>query len=115
MTKANASSCPAAARVFTELNPELGICRLDFEKEKRVAVPLGAAGKFLTGLQKGHVLRDKFSDPEGTRERAKKSPSDFFAKILQGFGRPMTMAEVRDAVIQHLKEVMARHEGVVAA
>jgi proteasome accessory factor B len=23
--------------------------------------------------------------------------------------------EVRDAVIQHLKEVMARHEGVVAA
>ncbi|MGZ7078601.1 MAG: GreA/GreB family elongation factor [Thermoanaerobaculia bacterium] len=82
-----------------ELNPELGICRLDFEKDKRVAVPLGAAGKFLTRLQEGHVLREKFSDPAGTKEKAKKSPPDFFARILQSFGRPMTMAEVRDAVI----------------
>ena len=87
------------AGCVTELNPELGICRLDFEKEKRVAVPLGAAGKFLTHLRAGHVLREKFTDPEGIRERAKKSPADFFARILQGFGRPMTMAEVRDAVI----------------
>lgn len=87
------------AGCVTELNPELGICRLDFEKEKRVAVPLGAAGKFLTPLQKGHVLLEKFSDPDGTRERAKKSPSDFFARILQSFGRPMSMGEVRDAVI----------------
>ncbi len=82
-----------------ELNPELGICRLDFEKEKRVAVPLGAAGKFLIPLPEGHVLREKFSDPEGTRDRAKRGPADFFARILQSFGRPMTMAEVRDAVI----------------
>ena len=87
------------AGCVTELNPELGICRLDFEKEKRVAVPLGAAGKFLTPLPSGHVLLEKFSDSEGTRERAKKSPADFFARILQSFGRPMTMPEVRDAVI----------------
>src|SRR5581483_9851591 len=26
-------------------------------------------------------------------------PAEFFARILQSFGRPMTMAEVRDAVI----------------
>src|SRR5437660_9749227 len=32
------------AGVVVELNPELGICRLDFEKEKRISVPLGAAG-----------------------------------------------------------------------
>jgi len=82
-----------------ELNPELGICRLDFEKEKRVAVPLGAAGKFLTPLQEGHVLREKFRDGDATREAAKRSPAEFFARILQSFGRPMTMAEVRDAVI----------------
>ncbi|MGZ4809126.1 MAG: hypothetical protein ACXV7D_07325, partial [Thermoanaerobaculia bacterium] len=87
------------AGTVIELNPELGICRLDFEKDKRVAVPLGAAGKFLTRLQEGHVLREKFSDPAGTREKAKKSPPEFFARILQSFGRPMTMAEVRDAVI----------------
>ncbi|HVS30972.1 MAG TPA: GreA/GreB family elongation factor [Thermoanaerobaculia bacterium] len=87
------------AGVITELNPELGICRLDFEKEKRVSVPLGAAGKFLTPLGERHVLREKFSRSEELRAEAKKSPADLFARILQSFGRPMTMAEVRDAVI----------------
>ena len=87
------------AGVVTELNPELGICRLDFEKDKRVSVPLGAAAKFLIPLPQGHVLREKFTQPDKVREEAKKSPSEFFARILQSFGRPMVMAEVRDAVI----------------
>jgi hypothetical protein len=87
------------AGVVTELNPELGICRLDFEKDKRVSVPLGAAAKFLLPLPKGHVLREKFSDGDKLKASAKSSPSEFFARILQSFGRPMMMAEVRDAVI----------------
>lgn len=87
-----------AGRV-TELNPELGICRLDFEKEKRVSVPLGAAAKFLVPLPQGHVLREKFTDAEGLKKAAKDSPSEFFARLLQSFGRPMLMGEVRDAVI----------------
>lgn len=87
-----------AGRV-TELNPELGICRLDFEREKRVSVPLGAAAKFLIPLPEGHVLREKFTDPEGVTNRATSSPSEFLARILQSFGRPMVMSEVRDAVI----------------
>ena len=87
------------AGCVTELNPELGVCRLDFEKEKRVSVPLGAAAKFLTPLPEGHVLRQKFSDPEKLQRQAKDSPSEFLALILKSFGRPMAMAEVRDAVI----------------
>ena len=87
------------AGTVVELNPELGICRLDFEKEKRVSVPLGAAGKFLVPLPFGHVLREKFSDPEKVRREAVASPPQFFARILQSFGRPMAMGEVRDAVI----------------
>lgn len=87
------------AGVVTELNPELGICRLDFEKDKRVSVPLGAAAKFLVPLPKGHVLREKFTDPEKIKAAAKQSPADVFARILRSFGRPMVMAEVRDAVI----------------
>jgi len=87
------------AGCVTELNPELGICRLDFEKEKRVSVPLGAAGKYLTPLPEGHVLRGKFSDPAKTKAEATGKPAEFFARILQSFGRPMTMPEVRDAVI----------------
>jgi transcription elongation GreA/GreB family factor len=87
------------AGVITELNPELGICRLDFEKEKRVSVPLGAAGKYLVPLPQGHVLREKFTNSEGVRKDAVASPPQFFARILQSFGRPMSMGEVRDAVI----------------
>jgi len=82
-----------------ELNPELGIARLDFEKEKRVSVPLGAAGKFLVPITEGHVLHEKFTEPDKIRAEAAKSPSAFFARILQSFARPMTMAEVRDAII----------------
>jgi len=87
------------AGVVVELNPELGIARLDFEKEKRVSVPLGAAAKFLTPITSGHVLHEKFTDPARIKTEAMKSPADFFARILQSFGRPMTMPEVRDAVI----------------
>jgi transcription elongation GreA/GreB family factor len=87
------------AGMVTELNPELGVCRLDFENDKRVSVPLGAAGKALTPLPKGHVLREKFTDGEKLKAAAKQSPSEFFARILKSFGRPMVMAEVRDAVI----------------
>jgi transcription elongation GreA/GreB family factor/transcription elongation factor GreA-like protein len=87
------------AGVVTELNPDLGVCRLDFENDKRVSVPLGAAAKFLVPLPKGHVLREKFTDGEKLKAEAKQSPADFFARILKSFGRPMVMPEVRDAVI----------------
>lgn len=87
------------AGAVTELNPELGVCRLDFENDKRVSVPLGAAAKYLLPLPEGHVLRRKFSEPEALQKQAKDSPAEFLALILQSFGRPMMMAEVRDAVI----------------
>jgi transcription elongation GreA/GreB family factor/FMN phosphatase YigB (HAD superfamily) len=87
------------AGIVTELNPELGITRLDFEKDKRVSVPLGAAAKYLTPLPKGHVLRERFKDPAGLRNEAMSKPPAFFARILQSFRRPMTMPEIRDAVI----------------
>jgi len=87
------------AGVVTELNPELGICRLDFEKEKRVSVPLGAAAKFLVPLPAGHILRQKFTDADKLKAFAKDSPAEFLAQLLKSFGRPMVMAEVRDAVI----------------
>lgn len=87
-----------AGRV-TELNPELGVCRLDFEKEKRVSVPIGAAQKFLVPLGPGHLLRRKLEDGDSLRAEALKSQADTFAKLLQSFGRPMSVTEVRDAMI----------------
>ncbi len=86
------------AGIVTELNPDLGITRLDFEKEKRIAVPLGAAAKYLVPLPEGHVLREKFTDQAKSREEAAKKPAEFLARLLQSFRRPMTTPEVRDAV-----------------
>ncbi|HEX9984045.1 MAG TPA: GreA/GreB family elongation factor [Thermoanaerobaculia bacterium] len=87
------------AGIVTELNPELGLARLDFEKDKRLSMPLGAAAKNLTPLPEGHVLREKFKHQDKLRKEAAASPSQFVARILQSFGRPMTMPEIRDAVI----------------
>ncbi|MFA6956833.1 MAG: GreA/GreB family elongation factor [Thermoanaerobaculia bacterium] len=92
------------AGVVIELNPDLGVCRLDFEKDKRVSVPLGAAPKYLIPLNEGHVLRRKVSDPEGLKELAAKQPAKLFAELLKGFGRPLTVSEVKDAMIGVINE-----------
>lgn len=92
------------AGVVTELNPELGICRLDFERDKRVSVPLGAAQKFLTPLPPGHLLRQKIDAPDSLRAAAQKDPSGTFARLLQDFGRPLTISEVKDAMIGVISE-----------
>ncbi|MGH9458037.1 MAG: GreA/GreB family elongation factor [Thermoanaerobaculia bacterium] len=86
------------AGVVTELNPDLGIARLDFEDLERVSVPLGAAQKNLVPIEPGHLLREKFEDPEGLTARVLAAPADAFARLLQDFGRPMTVAEVKDAM-----------------
>lgn len=82
-----------------ELNPELGICRLDFDRDKRVSVPIGAAQKFLLPILPNHLLHKKIDAPEELRKMARENPSGTFAELLQSFGRPMTMPEVRDAMI----------------
>ncbi|MFN2442461.1 MAG: GreA/GreB family elongation factor [Thermoanaerobaculia bacterium] len=85
--------------VVTELNPDLAICRVDFEKQKRVSIPLGAAQKNLIPLPPGHILRDSFERPEELREEVLASPGDAFARLLQSFGRPMVVGEVKDAML----------------
>ncbi|HEY5611287.1 MAG TPA: GreA/GreB family elongation factor [Thermoanaerobaculia bacterium] len=85
--------------VVSELNPELGVCRVDFEREKRVSVPLGAAQKFLTPIPREHVLRAKIDAPEQIRADAFSSPSNLLGAILRSFGRTMTTSEIRDALI----------------
>jgi transcription elongation GreA/GreB family factor len=82
-----------------ELNPDLGVCRVDFEKEKRVSIPLGAASKFLVPLPPGHILREKIEAPDRLREEALGSPQTTLERILKAFGRPMGASEVRDALI----------------
>lgn len=90
--------------VVTELNLELGVCRLDFEKDKRVSVPIGAAQRFLTPLPAGHILRRKVEDADALEKEVRSAPAESFARLLQSFGRPMTASEVKDAWIGILPE-----------
>lgn len=85
--------------VVIELNPDLGICRLDFEREKRVSVPLGAAMKFLSPLGEGHFLRGRFTDPEGFAKRVLSKPAESLEELLQSFGRAMSASEVKEALV----------------
>ena len=85
--------------MVVELNPELGICRLDFEREKRVSVPLGAAQKFLSPLPEGHFLRRRFEDPEGFRAQVLGEPAQSLEELLRSFGRAMTASEVKESFI----------------
>jgi proteasome accessory factor B len=57
-------------------------------------------------------------DPSGDRLVLPYADAERLAATLAGYGPDVYVEgppEVRDAVIQHLKEVMTRHEGVVAA
>lgn len=85
--------------VVIEMNPELGVCRLDFEKEKRVSIPIGAAQKFLSPLPEGHFLRGRFTDPEGFREQVTKKPAESLEQLLRSFGRAMSASEVKESLM----------------
>ena len=84
--------------IVRELNPELGVARIDFETEKNFPVPLGAAPKFLEPVREDHILHRRFTDEKAVREEALDSPRDFIGKVLSGFGRPMTQGELKDAM-----------------
>ncbi|HUP63755.1 MAG TPA: GreA/GreB family elongation factor [Thermoanaerobaculia bacterium] len=86
------------AGVVTELNPVLGICRIDFDQQKRVSVPLGAAPKNLIPLPPGHILRDRFERPDELEKEVIASPAEAFARLLKSFGRAMAVSEVKGSM-----------------
>ena len=83
--------------VVTELNAELGLCRLDFPEIKRVSVPLGAASKHLEPIGDDHFLKGHFDDPGDFLATLLKNQADSLEKLLRSFGRPLTGSEVKDA------------------
>ena len=85
------------AGIVTELNPELGVCRIDFSEIKRFSVPLGAASKHLESIGTDHILKGFFLDPEGFAKKVLASPADSFEQLLRSFGRPLDGSGVKDA------------------
>lgn len=81
-----------------EINPKLGVLRLDFEKEKRVPVPIGAASRHLLPLPPGHFLRRRLEEPQQLREELLADPGRSLVQLLLSFPQPMSVTEIREAV-----------------
>jgi transcription elongation GreA/GreB family factor len=86
-----------AGRVI-EANPQLGVLRLDFEKEKKVPVPIGAASRYLTPLPVGHFLRRKLEERAALKAEVKERPAEAVEHVLSSFGTPMTVSELKAAL-----------------
>ena len=86
-----------AGRVV-EANPALGMLRLDFEKEKRVPMPIDAARKFLTPLPPGHFLRRRLEERDALAREASDDPAGTLAALLESLGGPLGVPEIKEAL-----------------
>jgi transcription elongation GreA/GreB family factor len=80
---------------IVEVNVELQTLKIDFERHRGMAVGLRAAGKLLEVLAQNHVLRQKLERPE---ELSTLAPAELLRRTLESYGRPLTVAEIREAV-----------------
>lgn len=81
-----------------ETNFALDAVRVDFEKAKGISVPIGVAAKSMVALPEGHFLRDKLSDPAAAASAALADPGATLRRILDSFGRPLSLTELKEAL-----------------
>ncbi len=81
-----------------ELNPQVGVLRLDFVREKKVPVPIDAAAKYLTPLPAGHFLRRRLEEPDTLKAEVLAAPAAALETIIEGFGAAMTVADIKGAL-----------------
>jgi transcription elongation GreA/GreB family factor len=80
---------------IAEMNPALDVIRLEVGGA-RVPLSLVSAEKNLEPLPAGHFLREKVENLEALRELVAKEPAESVRRLLESFGRPLTVGEVRD-------------------
>jgi len=81
-----------------ETNFALDSVRLDFERAKGIAVPIGVANKNLVPLPDDHFLRDKLLNPGPLAQAIIADPPGGLKRLLDSFDRTLTMTEVKEAV-----------------
>lgn len=86
-----------AGRVV-DVNPQLGMLRIDFERERRVPVPIDAAGKHLTPLPPGHFLRRKLEDAAALQRLVAEDPQAGLAAVLESFAEAMSVQDLKAAL-----------------
>ncbi|MBK8595819.1 MAG: GreA/GreB family elongation factor [Holophagales bacterium] len=81
-----------------EMNFALDAVRVDFEKSVGVSIPIGVAAKSLTPLPDGHFLHQKLTSREALGALVLSDPSEGLRRLLDSFGRPLALADVKEAV-----------------
>ncbi len=80
---------------IVELNPVLDVIRVDFSDAK-LPLSLVNAERNLALLPREHLLRQKLEEPEATRALAERDSAETVRRLLESFGRPMTLIEVKE-------------------
>ncbi len=80
---------------IVELNPALDVIRLEFADAK-LPLSLVNAEVNLSALPREHFLRRKLEEPEAMRELVERQPAEAVRRLLESFGRSMTLAEVKE-------------------
>ncbi|MBK9966762.1 MAG: GreA/GreB family elongation factor [Holophagales bacterium] len=81
-----------------EMNFALDAVRVDFEKSVGVSIPIGVAAKSLTPLPDGHFLHQKLTSREALGALVLSDPPEGLRRLLDSFGRPLALADVKEAV-----------------
>ena len=80
---------------IVELNPTLDVIRVEIAGAK-VPLSLLSADKNLVPLPAGHFLREKVESPAALKALSEEKPSEALRRLLDSFGRPMTVSEVKE-------------------
>ena len=81
-----------------EMNFSLDAVRVDFEKSVGVSIPIGVAAKSLTPLPEGHFLHEKLTSRDALGALVLSDPPEGLRRLLDSFGRPLPLADVKEAV-----------------
>jgi transcription elongation GreA/GreB family factor len=88
-----------------EVNLALETLKIDFEKKPGVTLGFRAAAKMLRPLPVGHPLRRKIEDPEGLARLRDEQPAELLRAVLESAEKPLSGAEIRDALAGIVSEV----------
>jgi len=87
-----------------EANAHLGMLRLDFEKERRVPVPIDAARKYLTPLPPGHFLRRRLEERDALAVEVAADPQGALEAIVESAGTAISVPDIKAALAGLLPE-----------
>lgn len=78
-----------------DVNFALSSFRVSFVEASALNVGFRAAGKLLTPLPEGHLLRRKLERPEELAALRRDDPPELLRLVLESVGKPMTAGEIR--------------------